>query len=415
MIEEMLRETFRAQVAQSPAVDAMADRAVRMARRTRRRRLALATGAAAMTVALGVGYAVTGPGLRWPSVSPLSTTMASPAWLPTTPITSLPVDVVVGRYLFLAGGGVLSLDNVAPCEDGQCLRGVWRVADGYLVSVYQPDAPVGAAALWHVPDAGSARVVVDGDGALIVGRGTARDPHIHVVWSDDGRLHAGVYDDHRVVNVVSTPAPEVVDRDGPVILRPQVVVGGAVALTGGPADDGMSLSDVWFPDQGDYEPAVYPATGFHGITADGERIIGWHASAHDASVRCLSEVLPEKFEPVRSLCPSPFTVDARIYPSADGQWWFVIDAFPFAGANRRGPGVAIFDAERVWQGADLIRSWPMPQPSLDGVWLATDTFVVVDRVAGNVVSLFTDGRPETTVALPMPAQGANVMVVPDLR
>lgn len=414
MIEEMLRETFREQVSAPPAVEAMADRVVTAVRRTRRRRRAFATGAAAFSVAVvAFGYVAFGPGLRPSPPAPLSTA-PSPVWLPTESITSLPVDVVVGRYVFLAGGGVVSLADVVPCEDGRCVRGVWRVADGYLVSVHQPDAPVGAAVLWHVPDVGTARVVVDGDGALIVTRGTTRRPGIQVVWSDDGRLHAGTYDGHRVVDVLSTPAPEVeVDRDQTLILRPRAVVGDAVALTGSLVDGGASLWDVWFPDRGDYEPADYPSTGFHGVTADGERIIGWHTSTDGQRVRCLSEVVPEEFEPVRSECPSPFTANARIHPSPDGRWWLVVDTFPVAGTNRHEPGMALFDAQQVWQGGDATRRWF--RPNVDGVWLDDQTFVAVDRSSATVITLFTDGQSDAAVTLPTPDSGASITVVPDLR
>jgi hypothetical protein len=106
---------------------------------------------------------------------------------------------------------------------------------------------------------------------------------------------------------------------------------------------------------------------------------------------------------------------ARIHPSPDGRWWIVADRFPVPGAGRVEPGLALYDAAQVWNGADPVRTWSDPGSSFDGVWLDLDTFVAVDRKTGTVLTLHQDGRPDGTMALSTPGPTASVSVVVDLR
>jgi hypothetical protein len=402
-LRDLLRDTFRERVATPPAMEGMADRAMAGASRARRGRTSIGAAVAVVAVALvGVGLASY---LTGPRPAPLAADLTpQPSWLPTEPIGELSVDVAVGQYMYLAGGGVMSLASVVPCEDGRCVRGVWRVTDGYLVSVYNAGAAVGAAALWHVPIAGAPSVVVDGDGALVVSPGTPERPGTQVAWSDDGRLHLGTYVDHRVSGVVSTPTPEIpVDAGELRTLAPRTVVGDAVVLAGPQTSGDADLWDVWFPDRGDYVPAAYPTIALHGTTVDSGRIIGWF-QPEPGQEGCLGELLPEEFVPVESACPSPLQMDDRVYPSPNGRWWIV------AGDG----GMALYDADQIWSGADAIRRWPGPG-SADGTWLDGSTFVAVDGSSGEVVTLHADGEPDGSVALATPGPSTRLRVVVDLR
>jgi hypothetical protein len=415
-IEAMLRDTLQERAAAPPAVEAMAERAIADAARIRRNRTASASIAAALSVVLvGIGFASYSNAPNTVQSDPPPGLSAT--WLPTTAITELSVNVVVDRYMYLAGGGVLSLASVVPasCDGGQCIWGVWRVSDGYLVSVHDAEATVGTTVLWHVPEFGSSSVVVDGGGPLVVGAGTEQRPGIQVVWIDDRRLHVGTYADGQAVEVLSTPSPvvEVAERSEIRALTPQAVVGDAVVLAANDADGDADLWDVWFPARGDYQPATYPLIGLQGTTVDGERIIGWH-TPDDGQPHCLGELMPEEFEPVHSVCPSPFTKDARIHPSPDGRWWIVADRFRVA-QGRVEPGLALYDAEQVWAGAGPVRTWTDPGSSFDGVWLDTETFAAIDRSSGTVATLYADGRPDVSLTLPTPGPTAKVSVVVDLR
>lgn len=401
-IEEVLRDTLRERAATPPVVDGLADRAISGATRTRRRRRAGAVVATALCVVLAAVSAsyltVPGPGPAGPTVA------ASPLWPPSEPVRELRVDVLIDRYIFRAGGGLTSIESVVPdsCDGGRCISGVWRVDDGYLVAVVDNAAVVGGSVLWHVPESGQPRAVVDGDGALVVSDGTAQRPGVQVIWADDGRLNIGTYDAGRVIGVLSTPAPTIAadDRDADA-LDPWTVVGGAVVLSG-PATGTQAVAwDVWFPDRGAYVPATYPVIGLHGTTVDHERILAWYYQEPNGP-GCLGELQPEEFAPVRSRCPSPLSRDDRIYPSPDGQWWVVFGE----------RGVALYDAGWVWQGGSALRRWS--GSTKDGVWLDSSTLVILDRSNGTLVTYDIDGG-EDRLTLPVPHPAVNVSVVSDLR
>lgn len=412
-LPELLRGTFRERAAAPPVVEAVADRAIAGAKRVRRNRAAVAGVAAAVTVALASFGTVAVLDRAGPTGEPLEPhAVGSEGWLPTEPIVDLPVDVAVGRFIFLAGGGIRSLVDVVPdwCEDGHCVRGVWRVPEGHLVAVHNPDAAVGATALWHVPEAGPPSVVVDGSGALVVSAGSDELPGIQVVWVDDGRLHIGTYVDRSATGVRSTPIPRMPVGDGPGDTRelgPRTVVGDAVVLAGTQTGGGADLWDVWFPDRGDYVPSPYPVIGLHGTTVDGERLIAWYRpeTLEDGKDGCLGELNPEGFVPVHSLCPSPFTMDARVQPSPDGDRWVVSDV----------SGMVMYDAGQVWDGSGALMSFGGTRPAYDGRWLDAQTFVALHPYSATVFTFDADLKTTATVSLPNPGPTTSMRLVVDLR
>lgn len=297
----------------------------------------------------------------------------------------LPVDVMIDDHLYRAGGGEIPLAGLLECPAVCRILQIWRVDDGWLVSVYHHNLPpsLETTKLWWLPESGDPTVLVDGQGVM-VSRGTTQRPGVQIAWVADRRLHLGTYADAAVTGVVTTTAPEVAvdDQFGPRPLFPQAVVGDALVMAGTHTGGGLDFWDVWFPSRGDYTPAEYPHIALYGTTADGERLLAWYApdDGSEAKEACLGELDPEGFDAVRSVCPAPFPDYARVYPSPDGRWWIV--AHP--------DSVDLYDAEQVWFGAGPVRSLPAL-----GVWIDATSFVVLDgprSVVGN-----TDGRPDQSV------------------
>lgn len=407
-IEDLLRDTFREVAAKSPATEGIADQAIRRGRRARRSRAIGGSLLAVVGVAvLSVGIAalasrpgsVVSPG---PSGVGASGTSAPP---PSVSPVALPVDVIVGDRLLLAGGREVSLADILSCPLCR-LDGAWRVPDGWLIDVYQVSGPYGTdtSTLWHVSEVGETVPLVVGEGPLLVSPGTRYFPGVLVAWIADGRLWLGRHTDTGVTVVASTPAPfhyRVGDLDASA-LYPQAIVGEAVVLAGTRTGGGQEIWDVWLPRHGDYTPAEYPRIFVHAVTTDRERIIGWF-SPDDSKTGCLGELDPITFIPSRDVCPSPVGDGVPIIPSPDGRWWVALGMH----------GVALHEVDRVWTSWGSERLLLQPDEPFAVAWIDAESFAVVRRSGLSIVH--TDGRPTETLPMDLGYEVAQAAVVVDLR
>ncbi|MBX6748508.1 MAG: hypothetical protein IRY85_02360 [Micromonosporaceae bacterium] len=404
-IEDLLRDTFREIVTTSPATEGVAERAIARGRRARRNRTAIGSLLAVVCVALASVGVVTLAGGRGATVSPGPSGVEPSGTSPTPtvgPANPPPVDVVVGDRLILAGGGEVSLADIVAC--GPCwVEGAWRVPDGWLIDLYQSTgaSAMDTSTLWHVSENGVASMVVVGDGVLLVSPGTAHFPGVQVAWIANGRLRLGRYADGAVTEVASTPAPIYEPTMRP--LYPRALVGEAVVVAGTQTGGGLDIWDVWFPSRGDYAPAEYPTIAAHAVTLDGERLIGQFRPDPGSKNLCLGELDPDGFTPVRSVCPAPFPDYYQILPSPDGRWWGVPGT----------EGIALYEAETVWDGAGPVRTLPLPDEVFTVAWIDAETFVVVQRSGSTIVH--TDGRPDESVPLHLGGEASRFIEVTDLR
>jgi hypothetical protein len=393
-VEDVLRETFASRVAEPPVADDVAGRAIRNAAQVRRRRTALVSAMAALSVAaVGTGIvSITGRG-GGPvgGVGASSTASTSPSPITTgAPLVRavLPVDVLNGDRIQGATGTVVTLDGL-----GEAQR-AWRVDGGWLVETYRFDE--GKAMVWLVTETGGQTLLALGDSAM-VSAGSASRPGPQIAWTLFGTLYLGTYRGGRVTETEATAG---------VALHPQVVVGSGVVLAGTRTGGGLDIWDMWFPDRGAYEPTTDNSNGLSsllGTTVDNERIIG----VYNGKSMCLGEMDPQAFTPVRSNCSIHFNLDDRVFPSPDGRWWAVI-----------GPsGIRLYDATKVWGSTadEPTASWPVQGPHA-AVWTRDSASFVV-TTSTEVLTVYPQaGRSYDSVPLPPSgAPGANRLPIADLR
>ena len=238
----------------------------------------------------------------------------------------------------------------------------------------------------------------------MVAAGTPQRPGIQVAWRDDAGVHVGVFIGGTVADTVTTQVPDV-DLSGvdwSARLYPTTVVGGAVVLAGTATGSGLGVSDVWFPARGDYVSTAVaaPFSAMLAVTPDGEHIIGTYHPTKGDKASCLGEYDPDGFALVNQLCPSLFSLDGKLLPSPDGRWWLVIDPTQ----------VRLYDAQRVWQGAGPVRTWPMAGVE-NGGWADGGTALLT--TPDSVLVMRTDSAVLNEITLPDAT--TPPIVVADLR
>ena len=318
---------------------------------------------------------------------------------------ALPVDVIVGDRLLLAGGGEVSLAEILSCP--LCwLDGAWRVPDGWLINVYSVSGAYGMdkSTLWHVSESGGAVLLVVGDGPLLVSPGTKHFPGVLVTWISGDRLWLGRHTNTGVIIVASTPAPfsYPAGASDAIALYPQAIVGEAVVLAGTRTGGGLEIWDVWLPKYGDYTPTEHPRIFVHAVTPDRERIIGWY-SPDGSKTGCLGELDPITFIPSPNVCPSPVGEGVPIIPSPDGRWWVVLGMH----------GLMLHKVDRVWTTGDSERLLLQPDEPFAVGWIDAESFAVVRRSGVSIIH--TDGRPTEMLPMDLGDDVAQAGVVVDLR
>lgn len=398
-LEDALRATFREQVANPPATEALADRAVAAGRRIHARNAILSSVAAAVSVALvGIGVVsyIGGTGPVDPAViAPPSLTAPASARPTTYPVSvNLPASVVIGDTLWVAtadGGGQVPLAGLGT------IQRAWRIDEGWLIESTKGADP-SPHLLSYVPDSGSPISVVSGTAISVAGTAGTGDG-LRVAWSTESELTFAkllIEDGNvRLDELVTTPAPIV---DGNVRLRPQALVGAAVVLAGG---EQLEVWDAWIPAQGDYAASAgLPLVAPHGITADGERLIAWY-QPDPKQPPCLGELEPDGLTPVpgRSRCPNPFARTDAVFPSPDGEYWMVIGE----------KTAAVYRAESVWKGGDPVVT--VPEHLTSGTW-AHDGAAFAGLTGDSVLQIYLDGL---VVPEPLPSPTGVPVIVADLR
>jgi hypothetical protein len=328
-IEELLRETFAARVADQPALTAPAERAIRAARTVRRRRPLLGGLAAVLAVLLaGAGIAAVPAGPPAPGPTP-------PVPTPSVTLGRLPGAVVVP-------GGRLVLPDRTTVALGGAVRPAYQVPAGWL-AVGAADDTSGQWLKLVTPD-GSVHPLLDG----LVGVVVARDG-THLAWQTATLLETGHISGVRVY--VDHSTPKAVDAFPIAMSDTAVVLGGT--QTGGMID----RFDVWLPGRGEYTPTWdrTPRTlvQVSGVAQDGRSFLGLVPGAAPGSNDiCLALLDPTRYlTATRTACGLGLGLGAtRVSP--DGHW---------LAAAARGNGfeaTALIDLGTVFQRPAIAQRWP---------------------------------------------------------
>jgi hypothetical protein len=357
-VEELLRETFAARVADQPALTAPAERAIRAARTARRRRPLLG-GLVALAAVLLAGAGLT----ALPAVGTSPGPSPSPSRLPFTVV--VPPD-----RLLLTSGKAVALGGAA--------RPVYQVPAGWL-AVGASEDNSGRSLKLVTPD-GSVHLLLDGVQSVVV----ARDGK-HLAWQTATLLETGhisgvwVYVDH------STPKPA---EGVPIAVSDTAVVLGGTQTGGG-------RYDVWLPDRGGYSPSWDKTSPdllqLYGVAPDGRSFLGLLPQvAPESSTGCLALLDPtDHLAAIRTACGLGLTLGpARVSPG--GRWL----AGPTTRAGNREETVLI-DLGTVFQRRPVVQRWPYQV----GYWL-DDTTMLTRRGGGEPFRLTVGQNDGVPVALP---------------
>jgi hypothetical protein len=355
-LEELLRETFEARVAEQPALTAPAQRAIRAARTVRRRRT-LFGGLAAFVAVL-----VTGAG-----VSALPAGSTRPA--PSVSQVALALAVVAPPDRILFGDGT----SIAL---GATVRTVYRVSTGWLAVGSSADSSGEwlKFAAWD----GSVHTLLSGVESVVV----APDGQ-HLAWQTATTLNTGR------VNVNGFQVDTEHSTGRPLGLIPVAVSGTAVVLENAGAGDGF---DVWVPTRGGYVPSG--ATNrkivqLYGVAPDGRSFLALAPESVPGSQGgCLVLLDPaDHLAATRTQCGLGLTLgEARVSP--DGRWL----AGPVVADNGTS-ATELVDVGRF----TIAQRWPYQV----GYWL--DSSTMVTRLRNQAFQLTvgrTDAVPVTLTAVP---------------
>src|SRR5436190_16046954 len=110
-IEDVLRDTFAAEVATPPALEGVADRAITQARQVRRNRVGVASAAAVVALVLAGGMAVALQGGIATKTPPAASSGGISGLTPWP--TAAPVDLLVGKQIRTPDGRRIPLSETA--------------------------------------------------------------------------------------------------------------------------------------------------------------------------------------------------------------------------------------------------------------------------------------------------------------
>jgi len=366
LIEEGLRSTFATRVAAPPALEDLADTAIRRGRGIRRRRTVVGAVAAILAVvAVGVGVVPTlhrgGP----------TTPAAGPNGAGTV---TLPVDVLANDRILRASGGSVALTDL-----GGTPERAYEVSGGWIVTV--TDTSGQESAVWFIDASGTRRALATGV-KVMVSPGSADRPGPQIAWTDD-LVHLGTFADGAVSAVATTKAP----------LAPVRVVGGALILAGG------QTWDDWFPARGAYKAAASTLVllGVVGASADNSQVLALYA---EGASQCLGQLDPNGFVPKRTTCRLSVGPDDTLYPSPDGRFL----------ALRTAGSVAIYDTDNAWS-SNPVPLTTLAYASATVVWQGHEAVIASGT---KVVAANADTGQSRVYDLPTDVRNA-IAPIPDLR
>jgi hypothetical protein len=339
MIEDLVRESLHERVAQPPALDDPADRAIAGARTVRRRR--------ALTVACVIGVAAV------LATGALTGLHGGPHMLPVPPASAPPSPslafIVDHTALRLPDGRSVSLP---PSETA--LTGADQVREGWLVTGATADA--NTSSLWLVTPDAALHPLAQG----LVGAPAVSVDGLWLSWRTATQLFSGhLIDSGALIVDSSTPMP---DKGFPIAVTSTVVVLGATA-TGG----GIDSFDLWLPAKGHYVASwdvITNVAAVYGPLPGGHSLLGLVRPAQGSKEVCLAELDPEtSLRATRTACNLPLRVDPAGAVSPDGHWLAAVGS----------GGVALIDLTTVYDRPAIAATWGADWP---GVWVDTNTMVV---------------------------------------
>lgn len=340
-IEELLRESFAAQVADQPALHAPADRAIRTGRAVRRRRTLFGLlGSVVAVLVAGAGVATV------PASRPAPRPLPSPAPSVAVPANRLALTMLVPRTgLVLADGRTVDLTAYSPV-DAYAMSGGWLVLGQNNQSSLLLVTPDGAV---HVLLRGAGDVVPAADGR-------------HLAWVADGQLRLGHLDGVSIVVDHATAAP----TEG----IPVAVTGSAVVIGGTTTGKHYDRLDVWVPASGGYvahwDRTPANVTWVLGAAPDGHSLLGTVLGPAGGTQVCLALLDPTRHLAVtRTACRFDY-MGAFARMSPDGRWL----AMDYLGTDNV-MGTALVDLSTVFDQPRIVRQWPYPL----GYWLDATTMV----------------------------------------
>jgi hypothetical protein len=371
MIEDLVRESLHERVAQPPALDAPADRAIAGARTLRRRR--------ALAVACAVGVAAV------LATGALTGLHGGPHTLPVPPASPPPsidlASIVDHTALRLPDGRSVSLP---PTETA--MTGADQIREGWLVT--GATAYANTSSLWLVtPDAALHRLTQGLLGVPVVSA-----DGLWLSWRTGTQLFSGhLIDSGALVVDASTPMP---DKGFPIAVTSTAVVLGATA-TGG----GIDSFDLWLPAKGHYVPSwdvITNVAAVYGPLPGSHAVLGLVHPTQGGKEVCLAQLDPDNsLRATRTACGLPLRTDPAAAVSPDGHWLAAVGNV----------SVVLIDLTTVYDRPVVTADWGADQP---GVWVDANTMVV--PAAGGLRSFSvrdSNPRPVSVPGLP-----ANATIVP---
>jgi hypothetical protein len=330
-LDEMIRESLRAQVAMAPPLTAPADRAISAARRIRQRHAITSLWAGVIVLALAGGaVAVMRDG--WLGHHPVTAATQSPTEAlgpspsptaqPSTAATTARFDRLVlpdPTDLVTADGRTIPLTDL----DGPVGQ-AHRVVDGWLITT--------PTSLWLVSaDATKHKLLQPLDGLAVA------PDRVHLAWRASDRLYIGHLNGTTLTPDQSTPAPA---RGAPIAYTGSAVVLG-YSLTGG----GIDHHDVWVPARGNYSPSwdkTQDVVAVYQPAPDGT-LYGVANIPAAGKHPCLAVFDPlNDLRVTQTACGPQITIDPTGLVSPDGQWlaaWSAVGTVsPPDGAKVSPPG-----------------------------------------------------------------------------
>jgi hypothetical protein len=352
LIEDELRDTFATRVRHPPAVQDVADRAIRAGGRIRRRRTALSAAAVVVSVVLaGAGATVVADTQR----ADTGVHVPPPSG-PALPGSARPtIDVLFANEIITSDARSIKLAGLPPA------RRAYRIDEGWLVQTFSSERQ--SYGLYLVDLDERVTHLVDGRQIVVSPDGT------QVGWSKDGTVSVARLGHGRLSGTRKTT--------GTGSLGPVGFVAEGILLGGAPPGGDVVRYDMWFPGMGKYRAGPQRVGRTFGPTADGKLLFGLVGEKKP----CLAEIDPNSLRAIRSACVPGLTPNDAVFPSPDGRWLAV------AGPDR----VDLLDLSRIWKLPAVTKSWPglwaVAVADGNGAWLDAGTFVLGLRQATVRLSL----------------------------
>lgn len=402
----------RAEVA-PPPTDAIAEVAIRRARRLRRWRAGAATLAVALVTALGATVLAH----PWPSRTADTSPMAAgdgvwPAQTPTAAANptaapmaddgpapdavetphgvavdrKLPVDVVVADQLVVAAGGLIDLAAVGTVTEA------YRVRDGWLALSRTTS---GEDSVWFLAVGSRPQPLITAVTGVVVDSSGQR-----LAWRDAGSVHMGLLARGRIKMLGTRSAP------GGVL--PVAFLDKGLLLVNRRAEEVAGWYAAWWLGEEEADLRWRSTNGVYGTLPDGRTVVA-QVTGGQGRRGCLALLDARAELVVRALaCDVPIATGGGGWLSPDGRWLV---------AEWTADRSIVVDLGLVFKFRSDAAVGYSPRPSGPGAW--TDGQTVIYGGAGYVARLRVDlaaaGKPDAIEKIPVrEGDRRDVLAVPRL-